>query len=155
MEELYRAEFASLVRFGVAVTGDLDRGEEVAQEAFISAWDRLDDLRNPDAGGAYLRKTLLNVVRSRSRRQVTERRVLRPVRDVETETQPDHGSRLAMVDALTRLPLRQRACVVLRYYDDLTEAETADILDVSVGTVKSQTHKALRHLRRIMEDTTQ
>ncbi len=150
MEELYRREFGSLVRFGVAVTGDLHRGEEVAQQAFIQVWDRLDDLRDSTAGGAYLRKTLLNLVRHNSRRRATEQRVVRPVSD-RHDRQPDHASRMVMVQALRRLPLRQRACVVLRYYDDLTEAQTAEILGVSVGTVKSQTHKALRRLRQEVE----
>lgn len=150
MEELYRAEFRRLVRFGVAVTGDREDGEEAAQQAFIAAWDHLDDLRDPDAAGAYLRKTLLNLVRRRSQRRKIELGTLRVVRD--REAQRDHTSRMAMVEALQGLPVRQRACVALRYYEDLTEAQTAEVLGVSVGTVKSQTHKALRRLRGVIEE---
>lgn len=107
------------------------------------AWGRV---RSADSIDAYARKVLLNEHRASYRRPWRRRETV-------TDVLPDRGTTDATGrdEALWRLvcalPPRQRQVVVLRYYEELTEAETAELLGISVGTVKSQTFKALRHLR--------
>src|SRR5258708_29651645 len=102
-----------------------------------------------DRGGAqqsapvYLRATVL--ARRSVRRMLRERRAWR---DADDRRSADPGASVDLVRALARLPAGKRACVVLRFYLDLSEADTAAALGVSVGTVKSQTAKAFRRLRR-------
>ena len=104
---------------------------------------------------AYLRRAVVNEVTSRGRRRVLEDR---EVRRRSSRGRGDPGvdelvaGRDLVVRALRRLPVRQRAVVVLRYYDDLSEAEVADLLGLSVGTVKSHTARALERLRVELED---
>ena len=137
----------ALLRTAVLVTGDHHRAEDLVQEALTQValrWRRL-------AGGhpdAYARQVIV-------RRNISWWRKHR--REVVAEV-PDHAAttatvesasvrRMALDTALDRLTPRQRAVVVLRYYEDLPEREAAEALGVSVGTVKSQTHLALRRLR--------
>jgi RNA polymerase sigma-70 factor (sigma-E family) len=133
------------------LTGDRHDAEDLAQAAFeraCAAWGRVRRADNPDA---YLHRVLVNCHRSRFRkRRVAEHPVaampegLRLVQD-HAEA---HGERDALMAALGDLAPRQRAVIVLRFYEDLTEAQTADVLRCSIGTVKSQTVKALARLRR-------
>ena len=136
----------ALLRTAVLLTGDRHRAEDLVQEALTKValrWRRLRD-DNPEA---YARRILVrdNISAWRKRRHEV-------VSDQEPRVDvPDHAPaterRMALDLALASLTPRQRAVVVLRYYDDLTERATADALGVSVGTVKSQTHLALRRRR--------
>jgi RNA polymerase sigma-70 factor (sigma-E family) len=140
--------WSGLVRLGYALTGDLQLAEDLAQTAFARAyasWGRVRTADNPDA---YLRRIVVNANRNRFRR-------LR-VGEVLTATLPDivagdnsdqRGDRAALAAALMQLPYGQRAAVVLRYWLDLSETETAAILGCSVGNVKSQASRALAKLR--------
>jgi RNA polymerase sigma-70 factor (sigma-E family) len=135
-----------LLRTAVLLTGDHQRAEDLVQEALTKValrWRRLRD-GNPDA---YARTVLVRDNVSWWRRHRNE--VVREVDD--RRASPSHEApserRLVLADALARLAPRQRACVVLRYLEDLPEREVAEALGVSVGTVKSQTHLALRRLR--------
>jgi RNA polymerase sigma factor (sigma-70 family) len=74
------------------------------------------------------------------------------IRRIDDSIEVDAATRLDLVRAIGRLPMRQRACVALRFYEDLTESETARALGISVGAVKSQTYKALRRLEAIVGD---
>lgn len=117
------------------------------QEAFVRMFGRFRDLRNPDAFASYLRKTVVNLVRSHFRRRGVERTYVeresrRPVLTVELPS-----GREEMWEALKTLTPRQRAALVLRYYEDLTEAQTADVLGCAVGTVKSLVSRGLEQLR--------
>ncbi|MGH2721528.1 MAG: SigE family RNA polymerase sigma factor [Actinomycetota bacterium] len=145
---LWRDAYPGLVRLGFLVAGDRGLAEELAQEAFIRARRGWDRIRNEESAGAYLRATVVNLARNSVRRRILEARH-RPVRDPRPVT---HAAleRLDFVRAVQALPPRQRACVALRYYEDLTEEVTARILGISVGTVKSQTHKALRRLQELL-----
>jgi len=140
-----------VLRSAYMLTGDRHDAEDLAQAAFervCVAWGRVRRAENPDA---YVQRVLLNCHRGRFRkRRVPEYPVaavpegLRLVRD-HAEV---HGERDVLMAALNDLAPRQRAVIVLRYYEDLTEAQAADVLRCSVGTIKSQTAKALERLRR-------
>ncbi|KRA31306.1 MULTISPECIES: SigE family RNA polymerase sigma factor [unclassified Nocardioides] len=136
----------ALLRTATLLTGDRQRAEDLVQEALTKValrWRRLRD-DNPEA---YARQIIvrdnISAWRKRRREVVVDRlpRVAVPDHTVASER------RLLLDEALAALTPRQRAVVVLRYYDDLTERAAAEALGVSVGTVKSQTHLALSRLR--------
>jgi RNA polymerase sigma-70 factor (sigma-E family) len=143
----WEAHRAPLLRLAVLLTGSQEAAEDLVQEAFVRAADQLRSLA-PDAVRSYLRATVLNLWRKRVRRLSLERRVrLNPAPPSEVAFE----ERDAVWAAIRRLPPRRRACLVLRYYEDLSERETADLLGCSIGTVKSQTHKALQTLKQELE----
>ena len=144
LADLYQAHYRPLVRFAIAMTGDLDLAEDLAQEAFVRASGRVTSLRDPKAARAYLRTAVVNLARRSFRRRLLDVRARLRLVDIPRESA--HEDRMVVRQALRTLPPRQRACVVLRYFEGLSEPQTAEVLGVSVGTVKSQTHKALRHL---------
>ena len=139
------ARYASLLRTAYLLTGHHHDAEDLVQTTLVKAvgaWKRIED--SPDA---YVRRILVNENVSRWRRHrgrevLTERAPDRAVHDRSDES-------LALRDALAGLAPRQRAVIVLRYYEDLTERETAEVLGVAVGTVKSQTRDALVRLREV------
>jgi RNA polymerase sigma-70 factor (sigma-E family) len=142
LSELFDAHFTSLRRLAFALLGDASAADEVAQDAFVqlyATWRRLDELEHPPS---YLRKIVLNLCRTRGRRARLQRSKEPLLREDTTAVDPDVALRLDVWRALEKLPHRQRACVVLKYLEDLTEADVAHLLDCSVGTVKSQLHKA-------------
>lgn len=130
------------------VTGDPNVAQDLVQEAFVRAAQPLSKL--PDAEvRPYLRATVLNLWRNRLRRLSIERVAsLRPSAQKELPIE----ERDAVWQAVLRLPPRQRACLVLRYYEELTETEAAGVLHCSVGTIKSQTSRALERLRKELRD---
>ena len=146
---LYAEHRPSVYRVALAMTGDRALAEDLAHEAFVRAWRALSGLRDPEAAGAYLRTTAVNLARRTLRRRALE---LRHHISQVAHHEPDRDGKLAVVGALQTLPPRQRACVVMRYFEDLTEEQTAAALGVSIGTVKSQTHKALKRLQGILGD---
>lgn len=102
---------------------------------------------------AYLRTTVVNLARTSLRRRQKEAREAQEAgagRDAEQSELSGSGTRVDVLGALASLPQRKRECVVLRYYLDLSEAQTAQALGVSVGTVKSQTARALQQLRPLL-----
>ncbi|HVL82636.1 MAG TPA: SigE family RNA polymerase sigma factor [Actinomycetota bacterium] len=146
---LFNEEYGRVVRVAFLIVQDRHAAEELAQEAFVRVWRRWGAVRDPEAAAAFLRRTVVNLARSKIRRLVLERRVASEQRRSGV-SEPDAAPRLDALRALRALPVRQRACVVLRYYEDMTEAETAAALGISVGTVKSQTHKALKRLATLL-----
>jgi RNA polymerase sigma-70 factor (sigma-E family) len=133
-----------LLRTAVLLTGDHQRAEDLVQEALVKValrWRRLRDGR-PEA---YARQVLVRDNISWWRKHRREVLVEPPDRGTRDQSAAS-DRRLLLDDALAALTPRQRAVVVLRYYDDLTERATAETLGVAVGTVKSQTHLALRRL---------
>jgi RNA polymerase sigma-70 factor (sigma-E family) len=146
----FEAHYPGLVRFSALISGEPSVAEDLAQEAFVRAADRIERV---DASkiGAYLRRTALNVWKNRLRRMAVERRArVRASERPPAASSPEE--RDAVWGAVRRLPAGQRACLVLRYYEDLSERETADVLGCSVGTVKSQTSRALARLRKELSD---
>src|SRR5205807_5458807 len=109
--------------------------------------DRLE----PTAVGPYVRRTATNLWKNRLRRLALERRH-RPDAAEASVSLPPIEERDAVMAALRRLPIRQQACLVLRYYEDRSEKDTAAALGCSVGTVKSTTSRALARLRKDLSD---
>ena len=138
-----------LLRTAFLLTRDHALAEDLLQTALTKAWFAWSRIEgHPDP---YVRKILVNTYASWWRRKWNGER---PTEDLPEVVPPDVGSEAAASDtshdlweAMGRLPRRQRAVVVLRYFEDLTEVETATLLGISVGTVKSQTSKALAKLR--------
>lgn len=144
--ELYRAHLPGATRLAYLLTGDRAAAEDVAQEAFLAVASRLGALRDDAAFGAYLHRAVVNRARNRGRRLALERRhaVAAPPAPV---AQPDVADRDGLWRALLRLPHRQRAALVLRFYLDLSEAEVATRLGCRPGTVKSAVSRGLAALR--------
>ena len=139
----------ALLRSTFLITGDLHRAEDLVQDALFKVALRWDRLRsgNPDA---YIRTVIYrsNISWWRSRRESP----VESVRDASacSDHDPDAQERPMMVrDALALLTVKQRAVLVLRYFDDLTEAQTAEVLGVTVGTVKKQAAVAQQRLREM------
>jgi RNA polymerase sigma-70 factor (sigma-E family) len=150
---VFRAHHASLLRLGYLLCGDWGRAEEAVAEAFARTWPHWS---SGDVGDerAYLRRVLVNELRSRARRRLLEDRDL-AWRRLQRGSAPKEAAevlpeRLRLMSALSQLPPRQRAVVVLRFYEDLSAEETAATLRVPVGTVKSQTSRGLDRLRAIL-----
>lgn len=153
--ETYRAHYRDLVRLAAFLTGSRDDAEEVVQDAFVKvhgAWRRV---RDTDRVDAYLRTTVVNLSRSRLRRRgVAAAHRPEPFPDAASAEAGamEHVQRQAVLDALHQLPRRQREAVVLRYYADLSEAQTAQAMGCAVGSVKSHTSRGLAALRPLLED---
>ncbi len=138
----------ALLRFAHLVTGDRDAAQDAVQDALANALARWDRVAATDDPGAYVRRMVVNAHVSTWRR--FGRRVT-PVAEVRGGSVTDVANAVARDDAVWRvcrgLPTKQRAAVVLRYYEDLEFAEIARILDCSEATVRSQLHRALSSLR--------
>ena len=153
VESLFHAHYPRVVYTAFSLVGDWDLAEQLAQEAYLRLWRRWRWISDPQAAPMYLQRTVVNLARETIRRRVVERRVLR-ARELEPAAAPapDAAAVAELRRAVATLPMRKRECVVLRYLLGLSEAETADLLGISVGTVKSQTHKGLRQLRERLDD---
>ncbi len=149
-EEFVAARSAALWRSAYLLTGDPHRAEDVVQAALVKAWRRWDSIARREAVESYVRAAIATTYTDWWRRRWNG--------EVSTGDLPDTAPagageaagvevRRDVLAALDLLPRGQRAVVVLRYFDDLTEQQAADALGVSVGTVKSQTSRALAALR--------
>jgi RNA polymerase sigma-70 factor (sigma-E family) len=149
---LFAVQYVPLCRLAYLLLGDAARAEDVVQEAFLRTFAGWGRIRQPELAGVYLRRSVVNLCRSGLRHRPVERRGnSRSYRD-ETDTaagwEDDVAAAQTVLEAVRRLPPRQRATVVLRYYLDLSEADIAAILGTTPGTVKSQLAKAKNHLAR-------
>ena len=150
---LYQRHYPELARLAFALTGDWSLAEELAQDAFVRVWRSWTNLRQQESAPAYLRTTVLNLARTSMRRRLREFRGVQEAgaaREQQRGEPAVPGARVDVLRALAHLPQRKRECVVLRYYLDLSEAQTAHALGISVGTVKSQTARALQQLRPLL-----
>jgi RNA polymerase sigma-70 factor (sigma-E family) len=148
---VFEDHYAPLVRFCLLVTGNHDAAEDLAQEAFVRVIGRSHGRPIEDVG-AYLRKVALNLWRNRLRRLLLERRAGRQSTTQSLQAS-DHAERHDVVwRAIQQLPDRQRACLVLRYYEDMSVREAAATLGTSEGSIKSNTSKALARLRKELPD---
>ncbi|MFF5264691.1 SigE family RNA polymerase sigma factor [Actinomadura viridis] len=143
-----------LARLAYLMLGDPDSADDLAADALAAAWDRWDRVRRSRHPLAYVRRIVLNMCHSRIRSLVRERDRLAEFGMTVREHAdgPDVPAVLDVRAALQRLPERKRACVVLRFGFDLSEKETARVLGVTVGTVKSQTSKGIAELQRALGD---
>jgi RNA polymerase sigma-70 factor (sigma-E family) len=149
--ELFAAMWPGLYRMAVAVAGDRAAAEDAVQAAFARAYAAWSRVRRADHVEAYLRRMVVNEILG-ARRSGWFRRE-RPHENVDPgHVALGHDDAVAERDALwaavLALPVRQRAVVVLRYYEDLSEEQIASALGCSRGTVKSQASAALANLRR-------
>ena len=153
LASLYFQHVEGATRLAYLLTGDNELAQDVAQEAFVRMAGRFHDLRNHDAFGVYLRKTVVNLTRGHWRKRSHERSYLETQRGRGEPVvhQPDVEGRDQLWRLLQQLPRRQRAAVVLRYYGDLSEQQTADALDCSVSAVKSLVMRAMQTLREQMQ----
>jgi RNA polymerase sigma-70 factor (sigma-E family) len=150
LAELYAAHAERTGRLAFLLTGDRELARDLAQEAFARLVTRLAGLRKAEAVDAYLRRSVVNLARNHWRRLGRERTFLRregPAIARATVSQPEVADREAVWEALSRLPYRQRAALVLRFYEDLSERQTAATLGCAVGTVKSLVSRGLESLR--------
>ncbi|WP_225993088.1 SigE family RNA polymerase sigma factor [Actinomadura rudentiformis] len=159
-DEAARAEFhrffkqhhRELARLAYLMLGDPDAADDLAADALAAAWHRWDRVRDADQPLAYVRRMVVNLSSSRIRTLVRERdkfSLLGASADEHTYG-PDVSAVVDVRAALQRLPERKRACVVLRLAFDLSEQETARVLGISVGTVKSQTSRGVAELEKLL-----
>ncbi len=139
----------ALLRTGRLLTGDEAGAQDLVQATLLKVWRRWDRIER-HAAEAYVRRVMLSIFLTwRRRRWHREDSVsTMPERLAPGDPYADVDMRDSVAVALAALPPRQRAVVVLRFFDDLSEADTAVVLDCAVGTVKSQTSKALANLRQ-------
>ena len=149
--EFVAAVWAPLYRTAFLMVGEHALAEDVVQTALTNTYVAWHRVREREAARAYARSAVVNSaitlfrVRARRREQVTSE-------VPESTYSPDPSTRPVLLEALRQLPPRQRAVVVLRYYEDLSVAQVADTLGCSPGTVKSQTSDALAKLRVLLGD---
>ena len=140
-----RAELAWARRLSFVMTGDRQSADDIAEEGFARVCGRFAGLENPRA---YLRVVIVNL--SRRHRRTAERQS--PLSDEDCATSPEVSPESTeILDLIDRLPSRQRAVLVLRYYEGLSEIEIASVLSCRTGTVKSLASRALRRLREELE----
>jgi RNA polymerase sigma-70 factor (sigma-E family) len=157
IEVLLERQWMPLVRLATLLVGDADTARDVVQDCYEAVWRLRPDVSDPDHFVAYLRKAVLNRSRSRLRRLRTVRRFLAQARPPADAPPADRRMLIAerhreLLEHIDTLPTRQREVIVLRYYCEMSEAETAATIGVSAGTVKSSAHRALASLRSKMKD---
>ncbi|GAA4856008.1 SigE family RNA polymerase sigma factor [Kitasatospora terrestris] len=154
LTETYQAHYRSLLRLAALLLDDLSSCEDVVQEAFIRVHAARRRVRDPEKTLAYLRQTVVNLSRSTLRRRILGLRLLpKPMPDMASaeEGAYDALERDQLRTALRGLQRRQREVLVLRYYADLTEAQVAEVLGISIGSVKAYGSRGLTALRTLME----
>jgi RNA polymerase sigma-70 factor (sigma-E family) len=156
-ERAYQAFFeqhhAHLARLAYLITGDPNVADDLAADALVEIWRHWRRVQAADNPLAYARGVLANLARNWIRRQRRERLALLGRLFSEEFRGPDVPAVMDVRDALRRLPLRRRECVVLRYAFDVPEREVAEILGISVGTVKSQTSRGADQLAALLRDS--
>jgi RNA polymerase sigma-70 factor (sigma-E family) len=150
-DEFFRATWSRLFRTAYAVAGDAASAEDALQSAYARAYASWRRVSSADHSEAYVRRMVVNEIIGDRRRGWWKRE--RPVAEpgnVGRIESPEVGvtDRHVVWAAVQELPVRQRAVIVLRYYEDLSEREIAEVLGCSPGTVKSQASAALTNLRR-------
>lgn len=149
LEQLYREHAEPVFRLALVMTGDRELAADLTQDAFIRVASRFAHLRDPAALPGYLRRTVTNLVISNARRKGVEQRAL--AEGGSAPTMPNVAEGVETRELLWRrvlaLPGRQRAAIVLRFYEDLSERQVADVLGVSPRAVNALVSRALVLLR--------
>jgi RNA polymerase sigma-70 factor (sigma-E family) len=149
--EFFASQYGPLCWLGLLLTGSRTEAEELAQEALVRTWWRWQLVGRPADPAGYARQVLVNRRRSLRRRTAVQARWLarsRPAEQEEVAPPADHERAMVLWQAVRALPPRQRAVLVLRFHQDLTEAQVARLLGLPLGTVKSLGHRALARLRQ-------
>jgi RNA polymerase sigma factor (sigma-70 family) len=150
LEELYERHVAGAIKLATLLTGDPSTAEDLAHEGFIRSAGRFRHLRTPASFDAYLKRTVVNLSRQRFRRQRLERQAVQREVDVEPVAKAAYNpeDREVVWSAILRLPFRQRAAIVLRFYEDLSEDQTATVLRCSARAANSLVSRAMTTLRQ-------
>ena len=151
---LYREHALGLTRLALVLVRDKQTAEDIVQDAFCGLHRRWSHVRDTDKALAYVRSAVLNGCRSEFRRRRRTTRDLPPEVPAWSAESAALASeeRREVLRALTQLPARQREALVLRYYLDLSEAETAGAMRVSRGTAKSAAARGIASLRRLLRE---
>jgi len=155
--DLFAQEGRSLVRLARLFCDDRNAAEDLVQEAFIRLHRSADTIRDLDRAPAFLRSIVLNLARDHNRRGLMSLRHRRAERPLESSGAEDddaiaHGDDRIVIEALRSLPARQRECLVLRFYAQMTEKEIASSLGISPNSVKTHCRRGLSSLESKMED---
>ena len=153
VDVLFRRHYANLLRLAVVMLGSREAAEDAVQDAFVALHRRRWGLRDPEAAEAYLRSAVLNRCRSWVRRQVTQRAprplmLVREHQESSEDTALAHDEAGALVAAMRTLARRQREVLACRYVLELSIAETAQLLQITEGSVKAHTHRGLHALQQ-------
>ncbi len=149
-EQVLRDRGKALTQLAFCLCGDKEDAEDFCAEAFARAWPRWQEGKVDDLT-SYLRQVIVNMCKKAWRREAIARRYApQLVSDVVGE-EGSAQHRFDLIDAVLRLPPRQRAVVVLRYFEELSEQDTASLLSIATGTVKSRAFRALATLRSSLE----
>ena len=150
LAEVYERNAPGAVRLAYLMTSDADLAQDIAQEAFARVAGRFGHLRRPDACDAYLRRTVVNLCNSHFRHERVVRAALeREAAEASNRTieGPDLGLRDHLWAAVERLPARQRAAVVLRYYEDQSDEQIAEVMRCSRSAARSLVSHGVQTLR--------
>jgi RNA polymerase sigma factor (sigma-70 family) len=156
LESLYQTHALWAVRLAYVLTGNRDLANDLTHEAFIRTFERLDALRETTAFPSYLRTTILNLARAHFRRRRLELFSLRRTASlarVEPTSTPSLDERDRLWRVLSTLPYRQRAALVLRYYEDLSERDAAAALRVTLPALKALITRGTRTLRNQLRES--
>jgi RNA polymerase sigma-70 factor (sigma-E family) len=150
-KEFFMGESAALARLGTFLTGDPERGADLAQEALVRTYQHWGRIKEDDPA-PYARRILVNLVRSAHRRKLLEKRhPPRPI-DVAASRSGHVDEWMRVSEALKAIPPMRRAAVILRFYEDMTEAQIAETLNRPLGTIKSDIHRGLAALRPLLTE---
>ena len=153
-EEFVRSRRTPLHQSAYLLCGDWHLAHDIVQTTFVQAYRHWHRVRRTNSPDAYVRRILINEVRDRWRRRDRSLSVANIPDDIASlDVADDVATRLELLRALLALPLRQRATIVLRYLEGYSERDTAMTLNCSLGTVKSQTSRALATLRKLLNRT--
>jgi RNA polymerase sigma factor (sigma-70 family) len=149
VEELYATHAQGAVRLAYLLVGDREIAQDVAQEAFLRAFGRFADMRKPHSFPTYLRATIVNLARKHFKRRGLERLYAERLRSrpVMNAALPNVEQRQLVAQALMKVPMRQRAALVLHYYEDLSEYQVAELLGVSEQAARSLVARGRKTLR--------
>lgn len=150
-DSFYQDEFRSVAGLAHVLTGDVSVGEDLAQEGFLAAYRRWDEIGGYEAPGAWVRKVVSNKAISRRRRLATERKYMpwlggRDSTDLEVDT---HG----VIAAVGSLSARQAQAVALHYFSDLPLADVAQIMDCSIESVRTHLKRARARLAELLGES--
>jgi RNA polymerase sigma-70 factor (sigma-E family) len=156
LTETYRAHYRSLLGLAALLLDDVASCEDVVQEAFIRVHSARSRVRDPEKTLAYLRQTVVNLSRSALRRRILGLKLLsKPMPDMASAEEGAYEilERDQLKAAMRALQRRQREVLVLRYFADMTEAQVAETLGISLGSVKAYGSRGIAALRVAMEAT--
>lgn len=153
--QLYAEQHRALVRLAELVAPEDGMAEDLVQEAFVKLFTKRRRVQDMSKAPAYLRSTVINLARGRGRRiSVALRHRPHPMPDASSAEEGAMATEQQneVIDALRKLPPRQRECLVLRHYEGMTESEIAAALEISVGSVRTHMSRATAAMERLLGD---